>query len=98
MEGTCMLCFLPFGFCQQKTPRDITFSLRSIHEPANSSKKHHGHHKLEGSDCRPEDGRDGSQECGEGFRDVRRKKIGKCVPTEAEDKLEPRRAPERTQP
>ncbi len=37
-EGTHMFCFLPFGFCQQKTPRDITFLLRSIRKPANSSK------------------------------------------------------------
>ena len=98
MEGTRMLGFLPFGFCQQKTPRDITFLPRSIRKPANSSKKHHGRHELERSDCCPEDGRDGSHERGEGFGDVRRKKIGKCVPTKAEDKLKPRRAPERTQP
>ena len=70
-----MLCFLPFGFCQQKTP-------------ANSSKMHHGRHELERSDCCPEDGRDGPHERGEGFGDVRRKKIGECVPTEAEVRSE----------
>jgi len=54
-------------------------------------KQHNGRHELERNDCRPEDGRGGSRERGEGFGDVRRKKIGKYVPTKAEDKLELRR-------
>ena len=37
MEGTRMLCFLPFGFASQKVYRYITFSPRSIREQANSS-------------------------------------------------------------
>ena len=91
-EGTHLFRFSYSDFASTKVPWDITFLPRIIHEPANSSKKHHGRHELGQREYCPEDGRDGSQERGEGFGDVQREKISKSVSTEDEDQLEPRRA------
>ncbi len=48
----------PFLICAgKKAVWEITFLPGSIHEPANSSKKHHGRHAPEENDCEPDVGR-----------------------------------------
>ena len=91
-EGTDVFHFLPSSPVQILLAKPFSGTSLFRHEASLNQpiqvKQHNGRHELERNDCRPEDGRGGSREHGEGFGDVRRKKIGKYVPTEAEDKLE----------
>ena len=67
-----MCCIFPSNFVSKKNPGTSPFCHKASANQPISSKKYHGHHKLEQRNFGPNVGRGGFGEHGEGFGDGRR--------------------------